>query len=109
MELVAIGGLPGPAWTAVGTDPGVSAGEPGAAAPTPGASPEPPSGAPSPGLHAPAEPSLPPPWALSGPRAVAELLTRERAVFAAAHVAYHMSAATGGGEPGGEPSRRLAL
>lgn len=97
MELVAIGGLPESTRMAGGTERTVTPAGPSA----PVGPPEPP----PPGLHAPAEPSLPPPWALSGPGAVAELLTRDRAVFAAAHVAYH--AAVSGGDD--VPTRRLAL
>lgn len=98
MELVAIGGLAGVARTANGSEPGVAPA--GSAASEPAPAPAPP-----PGLHAPAEPSLPPPWALSGPGAVAELLTRERAVFAAAHAAYH---AAGAGQAE-MPARELVL
>lgn len=99
MELVAIGGLAGVARTDLGSELGAPPARPAAPGPAPAPVPPPP------GLHAPAEPSLPPPWALSGPGAVAELLTSERAVFAAAHAAYHAA----GVREAEMPARELVL
>jgi hypothetical protein len=96
MELVAIGGLPAVARTLDGAE--------GAVTPPQNVAPAASDRLP-PGLHAPAEPSLPPPWALSNAAAVAELLTPDAVVFAAAHAAYRSV----GDEGAGGGVRELAL